>query len=132
MVAAPWSVKKSLGKKPSPMNVLAAMRIVSNLVSNGVKYTDRGRVLLGARRRPDALDIMVCDTGRGMTAAEIEDFRAEWRKGAASGGSGLGLAICHDLAARHGLGLTVRSDPGRGTVFTLSVPREASVPEVAT
>lgn len=101
--------------------VMAVMRIVSNLVSNAVKYTTEGRVLLGARRRPEGLDILVCDTGVGMSEDEIAEFTDAYRKGDQSEGTGLGLSICFELAAAEGLPLTVRSTPNQGSVFTLSL-----------
>lgn len=102
--------------------VMAMMRIVSNLVSNAVKYTSEGKVLLGARRRPDGLVIMVCDTGPGMTEAQITEFSEAYRKGPRSEGSGLGLSICFELAATHDLTLSVRSSPKMGSTFTLRTP----------
>lgn len=104
------------------VDTLALMRIVSNLVSNAVKYTDTGSVLVGVRRRSDGPAIQVIDSGRGMTPAEIEQFRAAYGKGQDSSGEGLGLAICTQLAERHGLRLDIRSRPGRGTRFDLSLP----------
>ncbi len=105
--------------------VMAVMRIVSNLVSNAVKYTTEGRVLLGARRRPGGLDILVCDTGAGMSEDEIAEFTGAYRKGAQSEGTGLGLSICFELATTEGLPLTVSSTPGEGSVFTLRAPHAA-------
>ena len=61
---------------------LAMMRIVSNLTSNAVKYTDRGKVLVGVRRAGERCHLMVMDTGRGMTEEECAQFRAHWQKGA--------------------------------------------------
>jgi len=101
---------------------MALMRIVSNLVSNAVKYTRDGGVLVGPRRRGGRMEIWVCDTGPGMSAEEIALFRQEGRKGGASQGHGLGLAVCFGLAESHGLTLTPHSEPGRGTVFRLQLP----------
>ena len=103
---------------------IVLMRIVSNLVSNGVKYTESGGVLMGVRRRSAGAEIWICDTGLGLSATEINEFRQEGRKGAQSQGHGLGLAVCFGLAQEHGLGLTVSSRPGQGTVFRLSLPME--------
>lgn len=105
---------------------MVLMRIVSNLVSNAVKYTDRGRVLLGARRHRGAVTIQVADTGKGMTGEEQAGFFAAYRSGPTSTGTGLGLAICAELAGANGLDLAVASDPGRGTVFSLRVPVAAA------
>lgn len=101
---------------------LALMRIASNLVSNAIKYTERGRVLAGIRRRVDHVLLQVVDTGPGMSEVELAQFRRAWQSGEESEGHGLGLAICMDLAAQNGLVLDVSSEPGRGTVFSLRIP----------
>jgi signal transduction histidine kinase len=112
-----------------PVNVppLILMRIVSNLVSNAVKYTTEGTVLAGVRRRLDGASIDVLDTGAGMTAEELESFQQAWSQGETSSGHGLGLSICYELAAQHGLDLTVASSPGMGTVFSLRIPASCVV-----
>ncbi len=101
---------------------LHLMRILSNLVSNAVKYTDAGRVLVGVRRRPDHLVLQVLDTGSGMSDDDIVRNMRAWKSGADSQGHGLGLAICQHLATQEGLKLTVTSHPGAGTVFSLGIP----------
>lgn len=115
-------VESTLQTDVAPM---AVMRIVSNLVSNAVKYTDSGRVLAGVRRggaEKGKVRLLVVDTGLGMTADEIATFQQAWSKGAQSGGQGLGLAICRQLAENNGLELEVSSTPGRGSAFCLVLP----------
>jgi signal transduction histidine kinase len=123
------AVSKGLRLRVVPSSVqvtvppLVMMRILSNLVSNAVKYTDRGGVLAGVRRGgAGGACLQVLDTGRGMSGAELARFREAGEKGGESTGHGLGLAICHEMAAEHGLALTARSTPGRGTVFSLRLP----------
>ena len=106
-------------------NTLAAIRIVSNLVSNAVKHTERGRVLIGVRRSPEHARLHVIDSGKGMTAEQLALFRTAYAKGEQSKGEGLGLAICFDLARDHGLKLDVVSHPGKRTRFTLQLPRKS-------
>ncbi|WP_298982200.1 sensor histidine kinase [uncultured Roseibium sp.] len=101
---------------------LALMRIASNLVSNAIKYTEKGKVLAGVRRRGDNVLLQVIDTGPGMSEAELTQFRKAWKSGKDSEGHGLGLAICMDLASQNGLVLDVSSEPGRGTLFSLRIP----------
>ena len=107
-------------------DALPLMRIVANLVSNAVKYTERGRVLLGCRRREGKLSIEVHDTGPGLTA---EEFEAAQRRavrlnqgGDAVDGYGLGLDIVAGLSQRHGLRLRHSARPGRGTCIAVEVP----------
>jgi len=106
---------------------LALMRIVSNLVSNAVKYTEQGSVLAGVRHGAGGVSLQVLDTGRGMTSEDLDHFRQAWSLGETSTGHGLGLSICHEMAAQHGLDLSVTSVPGQGTVFLLRIPAEAVV-----
>ncbi|WP_432675356.1 sensor histidine kinase [Nioella aestuarii] len=121
-------VPSSLGVTVPP---LILMRIVSNLVSNAVKYTTEGTVLAGVRRLQDGARVDVLDTGVGMTAEELESFRQAWSSGETSTGHGLGLSICHELAAQHGLDLSVTSSPGKGTVFSLRFPAGRVVKEAS-
>lgn len=97
---------------------LVLMRIVTNLVSNAIKYTDQGRVVVGLRRG-DGLRLCVIDTGPGMQPEEIARFRQAYAKGEASTGHGLGLSVCFELAQANGMTLDVQSEPGRGTCFSL-------------
>lgn len=101
-------------------------RILQNLVVNALRYTKRGKVLVGARRRGERLRFEVCDTGPGIPAdrrAEIfhEFVRLDTSPGTPQG-MGLGLAIVERACAllNHPLGLD--STPGRGTRFSVTVP----------
>ena len=107
-------------------------RILRNIVSNAVRYTDRGRILIGCRRRA-GLAIQVWDTGRGIPADQQDRVFEEFvqlgnpeRDRAA--GLGLGLAIVKHLTALLGCPLKLDSVPGRGSVFTLTVPLAAAAP----
>ncbi len=101
---------------------MVLMRIASNLVSNAVKYTEKGKVLIGVRNRGQALELCVLDTGLGLTETEQQTFLKAYKKGSTSSGHGLGLSVCHDLAREHGLAFTCQSVKGRGTQFRLSLP----------
>jgi signal transduction histidine kinase len=100
------------------------MRMVSNLVSNAVKYGDGGRVLLGCRRFGGKIRIEVHNTGAGISAAELERLQRPYERGKANGadGTGLGLSLVKDLAAVHGIQFRLFSVEGRGTVASLAVP----------
>ncbi len=103
-------------------------RIVQNLLSNAVRYTLAGGVLLGCRRAGGQVLIVVQDTGPGIAlehqAAVFEEFRR--LPGGAPGterGLGLGLAIVDRAARLLGHSVELRSEPGRGTRFSVAVPR---------
>jgi two-component system, sensor histidine kinase len=101
-------------------------RIVRNLVSNAVRYTDRGRVVVGCRRH-NGLRIEVWDTGRGIPFEEQQHvFQEFYQLGNAerdrAKGLGLGLAIVDRLAKLLDCPLTLRSRPGKGSAFRIGVP----------
>jgi signal transduction histidine kinase len=109
---------------------LLVERVLRNLVSNAIRYTNDGSVLVGCRQRGDRVRVQVWDTGLGIGEAEqtriFDEFyqvpntpkvSPDQRKGL-----GLGLAIVKRLADLMGAPLTMRSAPGRGTVFTLELP----------
>ncbi len=109
---------------------LLLRRVLQNFLSNALRYSERGRVLLGLRRHGDRVRLEVWDTGPGIASEERERiFQAFHRLPQAGGqGLGLGLSIAQRMAAllEHPLGL--RSWPGRGSVFHLDVPRARPVP----
>ena len=102
--------------------------IVQNLVDNAIKYTDRGKILVGCRRRRAGMvEIQVYDTGRGIAGVNIgsifEPFhRIEADAPSQRGGVGLGLAIVKRHADTLGHELTVHSALGRGSCFGVIVP----------
>jgi signal transduction histidine kinase/Na+/proline symporter/CheY-like chemotaxis protein len=98
-------------------------RVLQNFLANAVRYTERGRVLLGCRRRGDRLRIEVWDTGPGIAADDQPLIFEEFRRLARGGqGLGLGLAIAERIARLLQHRIDLRSTPGRGTVFAIEVP----------
>jgi two-component system, chemotaxis family, CheB/CheR fusion protein len=101
-------------------------QMLRNLLSNAVKYTDHGKILLGCRRRGDALTIKVYDTGIGIPDGELQSIFDEYHQidNAArerSRGLGLGLSIVQRLANLLGHRLSVRSKAGTGSVFSIEI-----------
>lgn len=109
---------------------LLVERIARNLVSNAIRYTNDGSVLVSCRKRGSRVLLQVWDTGLGIREEErvriFEEFYQVPNTPAVSPdqrkGLGLGLAIVKRLADLMGTPLAVRSEPGRGTVFTLDLP----------
>jgi signal transduction histidine kinase/CheY-like chemotaxis protein len=102
-------------------------RILRNIVSNAIRYTERGRVLVGCRRGGDRLRIQVWDTGRGIARSQFERVFEEFYQIGnperdRDKGLGLGLAIVKRLTVLLDHPLTLQSKIGRGSVFTISVP----------
>ncbi|MDX5932976.1 CheR family methyltransferase [Acidiphilium acidophilum] len=103
-------------------------QILRNLVSNAIKYSKVGRVLIGCRRQGDAVRIEVWDTGLGIAETQLDAIFEEYHQldNAArerSRGLGLGLSIVRRLAQLLHHPLRVRSVPGKGSVFSIEVPR---------
>lgn len=102
-------------------------RIISNLVANAVRYTERGRILIGARRKGSHISIEIWDTGIGIEKKHLPFLFQEFYQVAnaerdLSKGLGLGLAIVDRLVSILGHKVSVRSTPGAGSVFTVLVP----------
>ena len=106
-------------------------QMIRNLISNALKYTHRGRVLLGCRRHQGKLRIEVWDTGIGIPASELKAIFDEYHQvdNAArqrSQGLGLGLSIVKSLGELLGHPIGVRSLQGKGSVFSIEVPLQPS------
>ncbi|RJS95004.1 PAS domain-containing hybrid sensor histidine kinase/response regulator [Salinisphaera sp. Q1T1-3] len=109
-------------------------RILQNFLSNAVRYTETGHVLIGARRQREALRIEIWDTGPGIETDQLGSIFEEFQRGttshgAAERGLGLGLSLADRMSRLLGHRIDVDSKPGRGTVFRLTVERVA--PETA-
>jgi two-component system CheB/CheR fusion protein len=105
--------------------------MIRNLISNALKYTQRGGVLLGCRRRQGKLRIEIWDTGIGIPESELEAIFEEYHQveNAArqrSQGLGLGLSIVKSLGELLGHPISVRSLKGKGSVFSIEVPLQPS------
>lgn len=108
-------------------------RILRNFLSNACRYTERGRVLLGCRRRGDRVRLEVWDSGRGIPADQLQAIFLEFNqldrgRAAERKGVGLGLAIVDRIAGILGCPIGVRSQPGRGSVFSIEVPLAEVLP----
>ena len=104
-------------------------QILINLVDNAVKYTPTGgAVTVRARPLGDHVEIAVSDTGVGIPRADLPRiterfYRVDKARSRELGGTGLGLAIVKNLAQIMKGGVKVASEVGRGTTFTVSLPR---------
>jgi len=108
-------------------------RIVRNLISNAISYTEAGRVVLDVRARQRMLVLRVADTGIGIpVAAQAKIFDEFYQVSNAARdrrmGLGLGLAIVRHLASILGAEVTVRSRVSKGTIFRLTAPILADAP----
>jgi signal transduction histidine kinase len=101
------------------------LQIVNNLLDNAFRWTPRGgTVQLGCSTSNGVAAISVSDTGRGISPAEKEAVFHPFYSRRGEGGTGLGLSIARELATALGGRLSVESEPGQGSTFTLSLPRK--------
>jgi CheY-like chemotaxis protein len=107
-------------------------RLLQNLVSNAIKYTPKGRVLVGCRRHDGRLRIDVYDTGLGVPASKkraiFQEFHRLDQGAKAARGLGLGLSIVERIARVLDYKIVVTSAVGRGSRFSVEVPLSAVIP----
>ncbi|WP_170756023.1 PAS-domain containing protein [Ruegeria lacuscaerulensis] len=101
-------------------------RILQNLLSNAIRYTEAGKVLVGARRRKDSIVIEVWDTGIGIAPDQrdiiFQEFQRVHSDASAAEGMGLGLAIVERACVLLKHPMELRSGLGKGSVFSVEVP----------
>jgi signal transduction histidine kinase len=121
-----------IGVDPVTIDAQKIQRVLSNLIMNAIRHTPSGgAVTLTAVPSGDCVRVAVQDTGEGIPAADLprifERFyrgeRARTREEDGQRGAGLGLAIVRGLVEAHGGQINVQSEPGKGTLFTFTLPR---------
>ncbi|GGE11776.1 hypothetical protein GCM10011390_33610 [Aureimonas endophytica] len=118
-------------------------QILSNLISNALKFTREGEIVVSARRRDDGTDAGRCtvefavrDTGIGISAENLDKLFCRFSQAEASttrlyGGSGLGLSICKEICELMGGTIGVASQPGRGSTFSFQLALDVLEPAPA-
>ena len=106
-------------------------QVVFNLLSNACKFTERGTIMVEVSGKGEDIEIVVRDTGIGMTQEQIGKLFQEFSQADSSttrkyGGTGLGLAISQRFCRMMGGDITVESEPGKGSAFTVRLPRRAT------
>lgn len=110
---------------------------VHNLIANAIQYSVApARVGVGVSERDDVVEIAVTDQGIGIPEEELDRvferfFRVDQARARATGGTGLGLSIVKHVAQNHGGDVRVWSQPGRGSTFTIRIPRVVDEPSAA-
>lgn len=103
------------------------IQILTNIVKNSIQFTENGKVILRAFGEPEGTVLEVEDTGDGINVEEIDLIWRRFYKSDTSRGSGqfgLGLSIVKQLVELHGGDIRVRSEKGKGTVFTIRLPHK--------
>jgi CheY-like chemotaxis protein len=120
---------------PAKSDRLMLRRLLQNFISNAIKYTPQGRVLVGCRRRGPSLQISVYDTGVGIPVLKRGEIFKEFHRleqGARiARGLGLGLSIVERLARVLNHGIAIDANTGGGSVFSVTVPTAAAVDHTA-
>ncbi|MEP9376065.1 PAS domain-containing hybrid sensor histidine kinase/response regulator [Aquabacter sp. CN5-332] len=110
-------------------------RLLQNLISNAIKYTPKGRVLVGCRRRRGKLRVEVIDTGMGIPRSKhklvFQEFQRLDQGAREARGLGLGLSIVERIARVLEHPVTIRSVLGKGSSFAVELPIAVALPEVA-
>ena len=102
--------------------------VLRNLLSNAIKFTpEEGTITLGAIESPSVIEVFVQDTGTGISPEDLKKL-SEGIEHTTAGttnepGTGLGLMLCRDFLSRNGGRLGVRSDPGKGSTFSFTLPK---------
>jgi signal transduction histidine kinase len=102
-------------------------RIVSNLLSNALKFTPAGEIDIGVRRESRCIALTVRDTGIGIASDELDSIFSRFYRAAGPGartseGTGIGLAVVRELVHVHGGSIKAQSTPGVGTEMTVRIP----------
>lgn len=107
-------------------------RVLQNLVSNAIRYTENGKVSVSARQEGDKVRIIVRDTGAGIAAEKRDEIFKEFRRlkiTSKQPGHGLGLAIVRRSCAALGHEIELKSEPGQGSEFSILAPLAQPVAE---
>jgi signal transduction histidine kinase len=101
-------------------------QVVTNIISNAVKFTDKGSIEISARKEAERVVVSVKDTGPGIAEEQLPKLFSEFVQLGSlkqrARGTGLGLAICKRLVEAHGGQVTAQSKPGEGSTFCVILP----------
>jgi two-component system sensor histidine kinase BaeS len=125
--ASQLTLEQQLSPAPARADSRWMHQVITNLLGNAAKFTPPGgRVTVATAAAGDSVTVTVTDTGVGMTADQLPHIFERFWRGAnptRATGSGIGLAIVDELVRAHGGEIGVRSTPGEGTEFTVTLPR---------
>jgi PAS domain S-box-containing protein len=102
-------------------------QVMKNLLTNAIKFTDIGSITIRAKKQGETIQIAVEDTGIGISKDELKKiftkfYQAYTGPDRKNEGAGLGLFICKEIVKKHNGDISVKSDVGKGTTFTVSLP----------
>ncbi len=105
------------------------IQVLTNLVSNAIKYTEKGNITIGTRQEDDMVHVTVQDTGRGIEAGDMQKLfhafgQLDGSKDKKKGGTGLGLVISKGMILTHRGKIWAESEPGKGSTFHFTIPKK--------
>ncbi len=119
-------VLQSDGDLHVPVDAFRIRQVLTNLVSNAIKFTEKGTVTLAAKREDTAITVSVSDEGVGIPPEQMRNLFTKYYQLQASTdkkiGTGLGLVIAKGIVEAHGGTISVRSEPGSGSTFSFTLP----------
>jgi PAS domain S-box-containing protein len=110
------------------------IQVITNLVSNAMKFTEKGSITISSRRIENSIRVSVSDTGCGIKQEDLPKLFQQFQQltsggNRKTGGTGLGLAISKDIVEKHGGRIWVESEFGKGTTFHFLLPIKSAVKE---
>jgi len=105
------------------------IQVIYNLLSNALKYTDNGEsIKIRVNKYSNKSEIIVSDTGIGISAEDLPNifenlYRVDKSRNRSTGGSGIGLSVVKAIVDAHGGSISTKSEPTKGSEFTVSLPR---------
>ncbi|OYT42133.1 MAG: hypothetical protein B6U86_00895 [Candidatus Altiarchaeales archaeon ex4484_43] len=111
------------------------MQVLTDLIDNAIKFTEKGGIVIEARREKDNILVKVKDTGIGISKENINKLFTKFYQVDSSlsrryGGTGLGLAICKKIVEAHGGKIWVDSELGKGSTFQFTLPVKKQTPKI--
>ncbi|GJQ50619.1 putative histidine kinase [Candidatus Kuenenia stuttgartiensis] len=108
------------------------IQVVINLISNAIKFTDKGAISCYAKQTDNKIQVTVMDTGVGIAPENLEKIFDKFKQVGDTltnkpGGTGLGLPICKQIVEYHGGSIHAESEPNKGTAFSFTIPLRADV-----
>ncbi|HEC89624.1 MAG TPA: HAMP domain-containing histidine kinase, partial [Thermoplasmatales archaeon] len=102
-------------------------QVFKNLITNAIKFTDRGSITLSAKKNKNNIEIYVRDTGIGIPKGELNNifkkfYQVDMKEKRMAEGTGLGLYICKEIVEKHNGSIHVESSPGEGSTFIITLP----------
>ncbi len=115
-------LKLAVGLPPIMADATRIGQVVVNLIVNAIRHTKNGTITISVKQGGKDIIIEVKDTGEGMSKEEVSQIFTRWYTGKDGTGNGLGLYICQQIVDAHGGKISVDSELGEGSCFTVRLP----------